>query len=858
METREITIPRVLQNPDFRFVRISFGKKIPTDDGWNTTGNFSFDAPEIIAHIRSGKNYGVVGGFGNLIILDFDSAEVQECVVPRLPPTFSVKTARKGLLHLYYRCTERLKTFRCNNELEERVIDVQGIGSQVVGANSYNTDSGRYYEVVDDVPIATISSDLLLGALREWLPKEEKRQKTDSTLKRLWGSLYSEHSLFKEKVKQNLSISSVLASCGVDTRDRNTWCGPLFHSSDNKKCLRIHDESSPGWAYCFHENVAHDHFSFYMRYHNCDFKTALRHLSKMAGLESDYMAIFVKKQVTAVEAVGDDPKQPVTDVMRLIDEDATIGEEQKVRLRVNAMIKRGRIETATEIMADYLYSQVKMYTIRADGHAEVWIYQDGIYAPNGGTYIIEMVRRVMRLNFDMMFTRAVADKIHADTYITQEEFFEETAPELVCVKNGILNVLTRQFTSHTASLRFFSKVPVTYDPTKDCPGIRQFLTELFRDEKEVQVIQELFGFCLYRDYFIEKAFMFIGGGRNGKGKTLALLSRFLGHNNCVELTLQDIEQSHFALINFHRKLVNIAGDVSSRGLEDTSIFKKLTGRDRITADRKHLDCVSFKNYAKMVFSCNQLPATKDTTPAFFNRWIIIEFPFSFRAQSDIDQDPSLRDNPLTRRQEPERVDSLLADENEFSGLLNWAVEGLARLRQEKSFSHSPSTANVRKQWLALANSFQDYFDKHLEFRAGAIITKEALRDSYYAFCVRPSLVPPHIESDRSIYTTLSKNGVQCTRRWVDGENVRCWLNIAFKDARQEPLFVKDSYVQDSSETAFVAAVCSEGGAAGVPLHSVVAKTGQSMESALSLFSRLQKVGVLEVLENGCIRVVGSR
>jgi putative DNA primase/helicase len=35
------------------------------------------------------------------------------------------------------------------------------------------------------------------------------------------------------------------------------------------------------------------------------------------------------------------------------------------------------------------------------------------------------------------------------------------------------------------------------------------------------------------------------------------------------------------------------------------------------------------NYAKMVFSANELPKTNDLTPAFFRRWVIVDFPNTF-------------------------------------------------------------------------------------------------------------------------------------------------------------------------------------------------------------------------------------
>jgi len=48
-------------------------------------------------------------------------------------------------------------------------------------------------------------------------------------------------------------------------------------------------------------------------------------------------------------------------------------------------------------------------------------------------------------------------------------------------------------------------------------------------------------------------------------------------------------------------MANVAGELNSGDLKDTSMFKALTGRSIVTGQRKFLPPVNFVNYAKMVF-----------------------------------------------------------------------------------------------------------------------------------------------------------------------------------------------------------------------------------------------------------------
>lgn len=149
------------------------------------------------------------------------------------------------------------------------------------------------------------------------------------------------------------------------------------------------------------------------------------------------------------------------------------------------------------------------------------------------------------------------------------------------------------------------------------------------DDKQVTLLFEIIGYCFYKGYPIHRAFMLVGDGSNGKSTYLSLLKHILGKENVVSITLQALAEHRFAPIQLYKKLANIYADLPKAPLKYTGTFKILTGEDTITADRKFKDPITFVNYAKLIFSANELPEVTDQTYAFWRRWIIVKFPNKF-------------------------------------------------------------------------------------------------------------------------------------------------------------------------------------------------------------------------------------
>jgi len=101
-----IDIPKQLQQKGIRFVRIkkqTKGKIVDKD--WTNTGNYEYNSPTLISWLEDGENYGVCGGFNNLIIIDSDTEELTAWIEENLPNTFTILSGSHAPYkkHFYYR-----------------------------------------------------------------------------------------------------------------------------------------------------------------------------------------------------------------------------------------------------------------------------------------------------------------------------------------------------------------------------------------------------------------------------------------------------------------------------------------------------------------------------------------------------------------------------------------------------------------------------------------------------------------------------------------------------------------------------------------------------------------------------------
>jgi len=463
------------------------------------------------------------------------------------------------------------------------------------------------------------------------------------------------------------------------------------------------------------------------------------------------------------------------------DEDGKVEEVKNAKGRFLELWFDKKYQQATEVLVDCILYHNRIYTVRSDDKPEMYIYSEGIYIPEGKTKIEESLREVLGEQYNSTIIKSVIDKIRADTYIDAKEFFKDGDVFKIPVMNGILDLKEITLSPFDPKKIYFSKLPVHFIPEMMGENIDDFLKDVLATEDDIKVFYEFAGFGLIKDYTFEKAFMFVGNGRNGKTKTIELLKRLVGLENCSNVPLSSIKHDSPFVSSMFGKLFNLAGDLSSTDMKETGMFKQLTGRDPISANRKYKNVLSFTNYAKFVFACNQLPRVYDPSDGFWERWMLLEFPYYFADKNVYDATPEEK-RKNWKVKNPNIIDEI-TKETEMSGFLNCAIAGLHRLLNNKRFSYSKGTSDVKMKWIRMSDSFQSFCMDYIEEDFEGVISKKVIRSMYNKYCKSHKVKGT---GDKSIKATLQDlYGTMEEYKIIsdNGNQESCWTGIKFKSKK---------------------------------------------------------------------------
>jgi P4 family phage/plasmid primase-like protien len=277
-------------------------------------------------------------------------------------------------------------------------------------------------------------------------------------------------------------------------------------------------------------------------------------------------------------------------------------------------------------------------------------------------------------------TRLV-DQVVAYLAADAAALWERPSLAIVNLANGLLDVTTSTLAAHNPLIRTPIQLPVRYDPHADCPAWDAFLAAVLPSDVYAEgIIWQLLALLMIPCTDAHQAILLSGPGGNGKGVLLAAIRAFLGEPNVSSLNLNQITGERFATAHLFGKLANVCDDLSSRHLGDTSTFKRIVGGDPITADRKYRDPITFRPFARLLFSSNQYPQSGDASSGFYERWVVIPFAQAFRGQ---------------RGEIPRQVlDAQLAAPHELSGALNRALATIPSVLGRGL----PMTCSMREAW----------------------------------------------------------------------------------------------------------------------------------------------------------------
>ena len=264
-------------------------------------------------------------------------------------------------------------------------------------------------------------------------------------------------------------------------------------------------------------------------------------------------------------------------------------------------------------------------------NGQLHIYKDGIYVPGHAEIESQMIKHIPHLK------RANRSEVLAYLEIMIDGEAKTTNPNVIAFTNGLYNIKDGSFRDFTPDVVITNKIPWPYNPAAYSELLDHTLDRLACNDPEVRaLLEEMVGYCLYRRNELGKAFILIGDKSNGKSTFLHVVKNMLGDSNIASLDLKELGD-RFKTAELFGKLANIGDDIGDEFIANASVFKKLVTGDRVNVERKGQDPFEFNNYAKFLFSANNIPRMKDKTGAVQRRLVIVPFDAKF-----IPNDPDFR------------------------------------------------------------------------------------------------------------------------------------------------------------------------------------------------------------------------
>lgn len=291
--------------------------------------------------------------------------------------------------------------------------------------------------------------------------------------------------------------------------------------------------------------------------------------------------------------------------------------------------------------------------------------------------------------------------------------------EFLNLKDGVLDLETFELKEHSPQYYSTIQLPIEFKKNAKTTVFNKFLDDITcSDEELITILQEIVGYCLCNSTKAEKAFFFIGNGCNGKSVLAKVIQLLVGESNYSNTPLSALS-GNFGLASLINSNVNIAAE-NNNGKLNSEIFKAVVSGDTVEINRKYRDAISVPLHTKLIFLFNELPDNGDLTHGFFRKIIIVPFNRTFKgAEIDVDMYSKL--------------------EKEISGIFQWAIDGLKRLKEnDYKFSSCSASDKCLEDYKRELNPVAEFFDTHFKLNSNQQIKRSEIYNRYQEYCYKNS------------------------------------------------------------------------------------------------------------------------
>lgn len=398
-----------------------------------------------------------------------------------------------------------------------------------------------------------------------------------------------------------------------------------------------------------------------------------------------------------------------------------------------------------DVFAKYLKNNHHIKLINGLLH----IYHGGIYVSGKRFIQSAMIKHIPTLN------SAKRSEVQSYLELLCEEESQLAPANFIAFKNGIYDLDTGELSDFSPEKVITNKIPFDYVEGAYDALTDKTLNKLACQDPEIRaLLEELIGYTFYRRAEMRASFLLTGDRQNGKSTFLAMLENLLGKANIAALDLAELGD-RFKTVKLVNCLANIGDDIGSEFIANPAIFKKLSSGNPVTIERKGVDAEDFSNYAKLIFSANEIPRIRDKTGAVLSRLIIIPFDARF-TKEDPDFDPYIK-YKLLRREAMEY-------------LIQIGLNGLRRILENQGFTTSHK----------VERSLQEYDEENnpilLFLKEDTKIEDESCKvvyQNYSEFCMMNKYTPlSNIEFSKQITKRL---GLKTVNKRVNKKQTRVFV-----------------------------------------------------------------------------------
>jgi putative DNA primase/helicase len=312
----------------------------------------------------------------------------------------------------------------------------------------------------------------------------------------------------------------------------------------------------------------------------------------------------------------------------------------------------------------------------------------------------------------------VSDKLQCLLSIIPDLELTDDKGEILNVRNGLLNIYTKELRQHTPDFVSLVQFPVMYDTNALCPVwdkcMEDWMNGPEKEDKKL-LLQQFAGYILSSEMLYDRALFLVGDGANGKSTFVDTLAMIVGRDGVSHIDLEGL-YTQFGMKGLIGKRLNVIEEVHGNYYQSNKL-KKLISGEPVTIDIKHKDQFAFRPQAKFVFAVNIMPRVDDTSTATERRICAVVFGNNFRNNPKIE----LRGKS-----------GLLAQE--VSGILNWMLEGAGKLKEAKTFVVTKEQIALLAEYRQENSSVEAFIADCLEFVEGQSMETIELYDEYKKYC----------------------------------------------------------------------------------------------------------------------------